>query len=100
MTTRTFNLTPMRVKLLRLLAERGRYRVQSLAEVIAPRRPGHTGKPIPWTEQGAARWAGGYVRQLERAGLVWVDRHVAAGVGIVGLTDAGCQALAQHELNS
>ena len=87
----TLNLTPKRRQLLDLLRT-GPQCIAGLAEKIAPR--GYIGEHrVTWTNQGAARWGGGYVKPLEDAGLVTVDRYVDSGVGMVHLTNAGRIAL-------
>lgn len=77
-----FNITPTRMALLRFLLDKPKYSVAALADVIAPRRHG-------WSAQGAARWGGGYVKPMESAGLVLVNRHVHSGVGDVSISDTG-----------
>ncbi len=77
-----FNITPTRLALLRFLFDKPKYSVAALADVLAPRKWG-------WTAQGAARWGGGYVKPMESAGLVLVNRHVRSGVGYVSLSEAG-----------
>lgn len=77
-----FNITPTRMALLRFLLDKPKYSVAALADVLAPRKYG-------WTAQGAARWGGGYVKPMESAGLVLVNRHVRSGVGYVSISDAG-----------
>lgn len=81
-TKETISMTPLRLSLLRFLLSRPRCRISSLADAIAPRKNG-------WSAQGAARWGGGYVRPLEIAGLVVVNRRVESGVGDVSITEAG-----------
>ena len=90
------NLTPTRLAVLRLLRDRGEVYVSGLAELVAPR--GSIGSHrILWSSQGAARWGGGTIAPLERAGLVTVNRHVSGGVGLARLTRDGAQALADHD---
>ena len=55
------NATPTRIALSKLLSQRERLLVSSLAETVAPRL-GIGGRRLFWTSQGAARWGGGYVR--------------------------------------
>ena len=82
------NLTKTRLKLLGFLAERSEYCVTSLADEIVPRRNG-------WSRQSAARWGAGYIRPLEDAGLIDVNRHVDSGVGRVRITKKGLLILEQ-----
>lgn len=82
------NITPMRLSLLEFLSTRPGYSITSLADQIAPRRHG-------WTSQGAARWGGGYVKPMESAGLVRVNRMVSGGVGEVSITVKGRELLAE-----
>lgn len=90
------NLTLKRAALLKLLDQRGEFYVSGLAEILAPR--GSIGEhKVTWSRQGAARWGGAYVRPLERAGLIRVNRMVDSGVGIASLTDKGLAALREHE---
>lgn len=90
------NLTPKRIALLRLLALRGEFYVSGLADKIAP-RISSTGREYGWSRQGAARWGGAYVRPLEKAGLITVNRHVDCGVGIAHLTEVGRRLLREHD---
>lgn len=86
------NLTPKRLELLRLLRERGSFCVAGIAHELAPRH--FIGeRRLQWSQQGAARWGGGYVRPLEQAGLVSVNRRVSSGVGMASITEAGLAAL-------
>ncbi len=84
------NLTPTRLALLTLLRERGTFCVTALADALAPRKHG-------WAPQGAARWGGGYIKPLEQAGLVLVNRSVRSGVGDISLTAQGLAALSEYE---
>lgn len=85
-----FNITPTRLALLRFLLDKPKYSVAALADVLAPRKYG-------WSAQGAARWGGGYVKPLEAAGLVVVNRHVRSGVGDVSISDAGREIVVSHD---
>ena len=91
------NLTPMRIELLRLLTTTPGYSVAALAYHIAPRAK-CAGVELGWSKQGAARWGGGYVKPLEAAGLVAVDRYVDCGVGVVSITEKGRKALKEHDV--
>ncbi len=91
------NLTPTRIALLRLLAHRGEFTVGALADVLAPRASYLDGRTCRWSRQGAARWGGSYVRPLEKAGLITVNRHVDCGVGRARLTAKGLAALREHD---
>ena len=81
-------LTEKRLALLAQLRDGKPFCVAMLANVIAPRSGGY-----PWSAQAAARWGGGYVRALEKAGFVKVDRFVRSGVGNVRITASGLAAL-------
>ena len=81
-------LTEKRLALLAQLQDGKPFCVAMLANVIAPRSGGY-----PWSAQAAARWGGGYVRALEKEGLVKVDRYIRSGVGNVRITASGLAAL-------
>ena len=81
-------LTEKRLALLAQLQDGKPFCVAMLANVIAPR----SGR-YPWSAQAAARWGGGYVRALEKEGLVKVDRYIRSGVGNVRITASGLAAL-------
>ncbi|MBK6616332.1 hypothetical protein [Ottowia sp.] len=85
-------LTATRVALLKLLRERGAFCVAELAPLLAPKARG-----VLWSAQGSARWGGGYVRPLEAAGLVVVNRRVRSGVGTATITREGLAALREAE---
>ena len=81
-------LTEKRLALLAHIQDGKPFSVAMLANVIAPRSGGY-----PWSAQAAARWGGGYVRALEKEGLVKVDRYIRSGVGDVRITASGLAAL-------
>ena len=83
------NLTSKRIMLLQLLYDDGAQYVSNLAHIIAPRKN-------KWSTQSAARWGGGYVKPLEDAGLVTVNRHVRHGVGVVSITTNGISVVNNH----
>lgn len=80
----TVNLTPTRILLLKLLAARGEYLIADIANEIAPRNTVNG-----WSKQAAARWGASYIRPLEAAGLVKVNRAVTSGVGLARITEKG-----------
>lgn len=88
------NITPKRLALLRLVFDHPGFYITGLADRIAPR------PPYGWSRQGAARWGGAYVRPVEDAGLIQVDRRVRCGVGRVYLTDAGRKAVTDAMLSA
>lgn len=94
--SKPLNITTKRLEVLRFLSKRQHYRVSALAEALSPRAT----PDAPWrswTAQGAARWGGGLVAPLEKAGFVNVDRFVSSGVGMVSITEAGLRVLAEAD---
>lgn len=88
--TDAVNLTPTRVAVLKLIAERNGYNVGGLAEAVAPR-----GTAGGWTQQGATRWGAGFVAPLVQAGLVKLDLRARSGYAMAYITEKGRQAIAQ-----
>ncbi len=94
------NITPTRIDLLKLLDSSGEQLISGLAEQIAPRGCYGPGIKLTWSKQGAARWGGAYVRPLEKAGFVAVNRHVDCGVGLVRITEAGRAILRRYAISA
>lgn len=88
------NMTPLRLSILRFLAERPRgYSPKGLVQELCPR----LGCVRGWTEQGAARMAGKVTKPLREAGLIKLDPWARMCDQIATITDAGRELLAQHD---
>ena len=80
------NLTPMRLRVLRILQQRGAMQANQLAYALIDRR---------WTPQGATRWIAGYIRPMVQAGLVGVQLK-EFGWADLSLTVKGQQCFWEH----
>lgn len=90
----SLNMTPLRLSVLRFLAERpGGYSAKGLVQELCPRDT-HT---CAWTEQGAARMAGRLVKPLREAGVLKDEEHAPMYRRMVRITDAGRALLAAHD---
>lgn len=88
------NMTPLRLSVLRFLAERRNgYSIKGLVHELVPR--GRNGD-LAWTEQGAARMAGKLIAPLREAGLVKDDPSARMYERKATITDAGRARLAEH----
>ena len=76
------NMTPLRIRVLRIVKANPGYLISGLADVLVPRKWG-------WTRQGAARWGGSFVSPLAKEGLITIDRKVTCGVGAIRITAKG-----------
>lgn len=87
------NMTPLRLSVLRFLAEQeGGYSAKGLVQELCPRDT-RTGA---WTEQGAARMAGSLVKPLREAGLVLDDEHAPMYRRMVRISEPGRALLSTH----
>jgi hypothetical protein len=88
------NITPLRLSVLRFLAERpSGYSAKGLVQELCPRDT-RTGA---WTEQGAARMAGKLVKPLREAGVLMDEQHSPIYRRKVRITDAGRSLLAEYD---
>lgn len=88
------NMTPLRLSVLRFLAERpSGYSAKGLVQELCPRDT-RTGA---WSEQGAARMAGKLVKPLREAGVVKDEEHAPMYRRRVSITDAGLALVAAHD---
>lgn len=93
-------MTPLRLKVLRFLADKPNgYSVKGIVHECCPRPGYRDGTPGPrWTQQGAARMSGKVCGPLEAAGLIRYPNPFAPTYDKdAAITDAGRALLAQRE---
>jgi hypothetical protein len=86
------NPTPLRLSILRFLADRDWYSMNALVHELVPRHASGSGRRITWTEQGAARMSGALLAPMRTHDWIEVDirRRLAR------ITDAGRDILAKR----
>lgn len=92
------NMTPLRLSILRFLADKPRgYSPKGLVHELCPRPVYLSGHRAQWTEQGAARMAGKITKPLRDAGLIKLDHWARMCDQIATITDDGRRVLAEHD---